>query len=104
MLRPAASCLLLLLAAAPGCTLVKPAVGCLTGPVLAFSQPNCCGLGCCHDEGVIYAYAGLALVGAVAGLATGVVSDYHALTGTVEDPTANWWDPFATNAQPSMLQ
>jgi hypothetical protein len=99
MLRPIAGCLVLALFASSGCTVVKPAVGCFTGPVVALSQPGCWCHTSCHDEGVLYAFAGLAMVGAVAGLVTGVVSDYHAVTGTVDDPTNNWWDPFATNAQ-----
>jgi TRAP-type C4-dicarboxylate transport system permease small subunit len=82
-----------------GCTVVKPVIGALTGPVVILAQPSYHHGGNCHDEGAVYALVALAAVGAAVGLVTGVVSDYQALTGAVEEPTANWWNPFATNSQ-----
>ena len=46
-------------------------------------------------------FAGAAVVGAAAGLVTGIVSDVQVLRGVAADPTNNWWDPFAINTGPS---
>ena len=39
----------------------------------------------------------MAAVGATGGLVTGIVSDVQVVLGEVENPTNNWWDPFAFN-------
>ena len=80
-----------------GCTLVKPVVGAFTGPVivLGHSDGHLCDWG--SGEGALCVAAGLAVVGVAAGLVTGVVSDVQWMSGACDQPTDNWWDPFATN-------
>ena len=82
-----------------GCTVVKPVIGCLTGPVVLLAQPSCHHSWNCDGKDATYMLVALAAVGAEVGLVTGIVSDYQALTGAVDEPTANWWNPFATNSQ-----
>ncbi|MBL9076985.1 MAG: hypothetical protein JNL08_05750 [Planctomycetes bacterium] len=79
-----------------GCTLIKPVVGAVTGPVVlaASSNGNFCG---CDGRGAVAAIGVAAAIGALIGLVTGVVSDVQWLSGAAADPTANWWDPFKTN-------
>lgn len=85
-----------------GCTLCKPVVGAITGPVVLFGSGagdlhwhGGCG---CNDGYAILAVLAVASgVGAVAGLVTGIISDVQALTGEATDPCANWADPFKTN-------
>lgn len=83
-----------------GCTLAKPVVGVVTGPVILFGGGG--GGGCCCDDGrgAAAVFVVLAGIGAGAGLVTGIISDVQALAGEARDPTANWWDPFATNTDP----
>jgi hypothetical protein len=79
------------------CTLCKPIVGAVTGPAifLGHSGGN---FGCCCDgRGIAAAFLFASAVGAVAGLATGIVSDVQFLCGRAPDPCQNWADPFATN-------
>ncbi|MCB9884666.1 MAG: hypothetical protein H6838_04190 [Planctomycetes bacterium] len=81
-----------------GCTLVKPVVGAFTGPVIILG--HCDGdfvCGCSSGEAALCIAAGLAVVGAAAGLVTGIVSDVQWACGVPGDPTDNWWDPFVTN-------
>lgn len=87
------------LLATGGCTLVKPAIGAVVGPILILSEPaGGLGGGCgCDGRGVAAAFAALMAVGAAIGLVTGVVSDVQALSGAAADPTANWWHPMKTN-------
>ncbi|MFO1077393.1 MAG: hypothetical protein U1E73_06665 [Planctomycetota bacterium] len=84
-----------------GCTLVKPMVGAVTGPiyVLAHTSGN---FGCgCDDGRAVAAFLCVSsVIGAVAGLVTGVVSDIQVLCGNASYPAQNWWDPFATNTDP----
>lgn len=82
-----------------GCTLVKPVIGAVTGPVvmLGNSGGDFGGCGCGDGRAAACFFLGVAAVGAVAGLATGLVSDVQALCGRADDPCNNWWDPFATN-------
>ncbi len=79
------------------CTLCKPFVGALTGPVIFLGHSGG-DFGCGGDgRAAAYAFLGFAVVGAVAGLVTGVVSDVQVVCGQAHDPCHNWWDPFATN-------
>jgi hypothetical protein len=71
-----------------GCTLAKPIVGIVTGPVIILGNSG--GLGCgCDGRGVACALAVLAVVGAGAGLVTGIISDVRVLAGAANDPSAN---------------
>ncbi len=99
MTKRTAAVLCLLVGFLGGCTVVKPVIGCLTGPVVVLAQPSYYNGGSCDGEGATYVIVALAAIGAAVGLVTGVVSDYQALTGAVDEPTANWWNPFATNSQ-----
>lgn len=83
-----------------GCTLVKPVVGAVTGPIVMFARSdgslgscNCS----CDGRAIVCALALLAAIGATGGLVTGIISDVQAVCCDVDDPTANWWDPFALN-------
>ena len=76
------------------CTLAKPLVGAVVGPVMLLAEGGCrCGSG---EEAAMALCAG-SVVGAGAGLVTGIISDFNWVTGRTEDPTINWHDPFATN-------
>lgn len=80
------------------CTLCKPFVGALTGPVIFLGHSSGDFGGCgCDARAAACAFVVFAAVGAVAGLVTGVVSDVQVLRGRAHDPCNNWWDPFATN-------
>jgi hypothetical protein len=86
------------------CTLCKPVVGAITGPIVILG--NCGNLnlggGGSYDGCAVAAFFGtLMAIGAVGGLVTGIISDVQALTGAARDPVANWYDPFATNTSPS---
>lgn len=102
------ACTALLLGAAltsGGCTLVKPVVGAVTGPIYAIGHtgelPVDCG---CHDGcGAVAFLAVSAAAGAIGGLVTGVISDIQWLNGVAQDPVRNWYDPFATNTSDSSL-
>ena len=89
--------MLLFALALPGCTLVKPIVGAITGPFLALEGGGYCGNG----EGAVVVLAGLSIFGALGGLVTGIISDVQALTGAAPDPAVNWWHPFRTNTDPT---
>ncbi|MCU0867429.1 MAG: hypothetical protein MUC36_26905 [Planctomycetes bacterium] len=90
--------LLVLLSTTTGCTLAKPLIGAVTGPVVALGNSSGFGCGCDGDaRGIVVVLGAMSVAGAVCGLVTGVVSDIHALSGQCEDPYENWWDPFATN-------
>lgn len=82
--------------ASGGCTLCKPVVGAVTGPVifLGHSNGDFCG---CDGRALACAFALAAAAGAGAGFVTGVISDVQWACGRADDPTRNWWDPFATN-------
>lgn len=101
---PRAAVLSLLFAGAlgtGGCTLVKPVVGAVTGPIYVLAHTGGY-LGCGCDDGraaAAFLVVG-ATIGAVAGLVTGIASDVQALSGHADDPMQNWWDPFATNCDP----
>ena len=83
-----------------GCTLVKPVMGAVTGPIYAIGATGELPLGCRCDDG--YGAAAFLIVssaaGAVAGLVTGVISDFQVLAGRTDDPTRNWFNPFAVNS------
>lgn len=85
--------------ATSGCTLCKPVVGAITGPVviLGNSGGDFSGCGCDGGYGVVAVLGVLAGVGAVGGLVTGIISDVQALCGEATDPCRNWADPFKTN-------
>ena len=81
-----------------GCTLVKPVVGAVTGPVIMMGHSNGDFGGCgCDGRAFLCVFAVMAAVGATGGLVTGIVSDVQVVFGEVENPTNNWWDPFAFN-------
>lgn len=93
--------LALALSPAAGCTLVKPVVGAFTAPIQVLGNSNGQWCGCSGDgRGIVLVFAVVAAVGAVGGLATGIVSDVNVLRGVADDPCANFWDPFATNTSP----
>lgn len=99
-LRRVLSALVLTCFAASGCTLCKPVVGLVYGPVVMLGNSNGDWGGCgCNGDGraIAAVFAVAAVVGATAGLVTGVISDVQALTGEPTDPCRNWWDPFKTN-------
>ncbi len=84
-----------------GCTVVKPVVGVFTAPVLLMSghYGGSEGVGTLQGEGgARAAVIGMAAIGAVGGLVTGVLSDWAVLTRATQEPTRNWWDPLATNS------
>ncbi len=90
--------LLALCGGSTGCTLVKPMVGAVTGPIYAVGATGVpVGCGCRDGCGVALYFLGAAAVGAVAGLVTGVISDVRVLTGHAREPVENWWNPFDTN-------
>jgi hypothetical protein len=79
------------------CTLTKPLVCAVTGPVVILGR-SCDGLGCCGDpRGIVCVVVLLSAVGAAGGLVTGIISDIHWIAGDASDPTRNLGDPFATN-------
>jgi hypothetical protein len=84
-----------------GCTLAKPLVGAVTGPIvlLAGTGGSCCN---CGGDGraVLCLFAFAAAIGAGGGLVTGIISDVQVLTGAADDPCRNWWEPFRTNTMP----
>lgn len=84
-----------------GCTLCKPVVGAITGPVVMLGNSNGdfsgCGCSCNDGYGVVAVLGVMAGIGAVGGLVTGIISDIQVLAGEAEDPTRNWADPFKTN-------
>lgn len=81
-----------------GCTLAKPFVGVVAGPavLLGNSGGNWGGCGC-DGRALVGILIGAAAIGAAAGLVTGVISDVQYLCGYADDPSRNWWNPFATN-------
>lgn len=87
-----------LLLAGAGCTLVKPVVGAVTGPVVMLGEGGF-GSGCRGDgRGVVAVFATMSAFGAVGGLVTGLISDVQVLSGAAESsPTDFWWHPFKTN-------
>ncbi|HEU4420177.1 MAG TPA: hypothetical protein VFT55_14675 [Planctomycetota bacterium] len=81
-----------------GCTLVKPVVGAFVGPVVMLGSSGGDFSGCgCNGEGILAALSVMAVVGAGAGLITGIISDVRVICGCSEYPTNNWWDPFKIN-------
>ncbi len=82
-----------------GCTLAKPVVGAVTGPVIILGNSSGnLGGGCgCDGRAVACVFLAMSVVGAGAGLVTGIISDVQAVCGAAPDPTANWFDPFLTN-------
>jgi hypothetical protein len=91
----------LLASSGGGCTLVKPLAGAVVGPVYMVGAlghgGGWRGCGCDDGRALCALFTVGAVIGAGAGLVTGVVSDVQAMRGVARDPTANWWDPFATN-------
>ncbi len=99
MKRPLALAAVLVLGlGSGGCTLCKPIIGAVTGPALILSHAGPdwgrCG---CDGRAAAAVLVVAAAIGAAAGLVTGVISDVQALRGHAQDPTRNWWNPFATN-------
>lgn len=84
---------------APGCTLTKPLIGAITGPVVLFANTSgpFGGCGGCDGRAVACTFGLFAAVGAAAGLVTGIISDVQWLAGTADEPSRNWADPFLTN-------
>jgi hypothetical protein len=85
-----------------GCTLAKPIVGAVVGPVVVLGGSGGSGCGCSCDDGraIVALLAIGSAVGAVMGLVTGIISDVQALTGAAPEPTRNWWNPLVTNTTP----
>jgi hypothetical protein len=84
-----------------GCTLVKPIVCAVTGPICILGGGGfggCWGNG--DGRGVVVIFGMMVGVGVVGGLVTGVISDINALAGKAENPTANWYNPLRTNRNP----
>ncbi|MFN0164226.1 MAG: hypothetical protein ACKVQQ_23565 [Burkholderiales bacterium] len=81
--------------ASGGCTLAKPIVGAVTGPVVVLASVNGCG--CSDWQGFVCLLTVGAAVGAACGVVTGIISDVQALSGAASDPYRNWWNPLATN-------
>lgn len=83
-----------------GCTLAKPVVGAVVGPVVVLGGIGSSG-GCycrCDDgRALLFLLAFGSAIGASAGLVTGIISDVQVLCGEAPDPTHNWWNPLATN-------
>ena len=83
-----------------GCTLVKPVIGAVVGPVVILAHSNGsvgtggCGCGC---EGIVAFLAAGAAIGAAGGLVPGIIRDVQVLCGTVDIPSRNWWDTFLNN-------
>ncbi|MBL8733366.1 MAG: hypothetical protein JNN13_13430 [Planctomycetes bacterium] len=84
---------------APGCTLAKPLIGAITGPVVILGNTTGSFSGCggCDGRAVVGVFGVMAVVGATAGLVTGIISDVQWMTGAADDPSRNWADPFLTN-------
>ncbi|MFY9345817.1 MAG: hypothetical protein WAT39_25220 [Planctomycetota bacterium] len=81
-----------------GCTLAKPVVGAVVGPVVVLGAlGGGGGCGCGDGRAIVVLLALGSAVGAGAGLVTGIISDVQAITGEADDPTRNWWDPLKTN-------
>ena len=89
-------------ASSTSCTLFKPVVCAVTGPVLILGHVNPSG-GCgnCDPRGLACGLVVLSAVGAAGGLVTGIISDINWISGEAEDPTRNIGDPFATNTSSS---
>lgn len=102
-------CLLVLSATAvdnAACTLVKPVVGVVMGPVVILRDGQCRfgewegearGEGYGEGAAVLVGLVVFPVAGVIGGLVTGVVSDFHVLRGQATDPGRNWSNPFATN-------
>jgi len=85
-----------------GCTLCKPLVGAVTGPVVVLANSNGNWGGCgCDGRAIVAVFVVAAAIGAASGLVTGIISDVQYVCGYADDPTRNWWDPFATNTMAS---
>lgn len=83
-----------------GCTLAKPVVGAVVGPVVllgGIGSNGGCSCRCDDGRGLVFLLAFGSAVGATAGLVTGIISDLQVLCGDAPDPTHNWWNPLATN-------
>jgi hypothetical protein len=89
-----------LVLALPACTLCKPIIGALVAPAMTVGEGGFDGCG--DGQGYVCGLCIMAGVGAACGFVTGAISDVQALTGAASaDPTANWWDPFRTNTDPT---
>ena len=91
----------LLLAFALGsgsCTIVKPVVGAITGPVYVIAElgevPSSYDDGGCAVVGFLIVTSA---IGATCGLVTGIISDIQVLLGAASKPIQNWGNPFAIN-------
>ena len=83
-----------------GCTVAKPLVGAVTGPIVLLAASNGSFCSCGDGRAVLYLFVFMAAVGAGGGLVTGIISDVQVLTGAADDPCHNWWEPFRTNTMP----
>jgi len=80
-----------------GCTLGKPFVGAVTGPVVLLGHSGVNFSGCNDGRALVAVLCVAAAAGAFAGLVTGAISDVQFLCGYARHPSRNWWNPFATN-------
>jgi hypothetical protein len=78
-----------------GCTLCKPIVGAVVGPVLVLGSAGNVG-GNCDGRALGAVLCVSAIAGSACGLVTGIISDVRWIAGCPE-PTRNWHDPFRTN-------
>lgn len=103
--RVALAALLAIVLGNGGCTLVKPVVGVVVGPVVVLGEGGGGFGGCGCDDGcaIVGILAVGSAIGAVCGLVSGIVSDVQAVTGRAEDPYRNWYDPFSTNTSDGHL-
>ena len=85
---------------APSCPLAKPLIGAATAPAYFWASDDCNRFDSCTLPCGLVA---MAAVGVVGGLVTGVLSDIYWLSGKADDPTRNFYDPFATNVSRSSI-
>lgn len=107
MIRPVPLFAVAALACLPSCSLCKPLVSVVTGPVYVLQQPVDYGrffddLHHCPEGALIGLGAFWFLSGPICGLVNGVLNDYYLLTGQIDfvEYQHNALDPFATALDP----
>jgi len=82
-----------------GCTLVKPVIGAVAAPVIMLGKSDSWTSDCSNPEAILCAVGVMGVIGAGAGLVTGIISDLRYVCGFADDPMNNWWDPFKINIE-----
>jgi hypothetical protein len=82
-----------------GCTLVKPVIGTFAAPVIMLGKSDSRTSDFGNPEAILCAVGVMSVIGAGAGLVTGIISDLRYVCGYADDPTNNWWDPFKINIE-----